>query len=203
MADSQVFTIGHSNQELDEFLELLRSYCIDAVVDVRSHPGSAWSPQFNRANLSAQLKSKGFRYAFMGDRLGVRTEDLSLFENGRISYLRLAESSAFKEGLRQVIRASATRQIALMCSEQDPLACHRSVLIAPLLEQADVHVAHILRSGDLVSQDQLVEQLLQEENLAQPDLFESRESRVNSAFQKRERVIAWRSDTGAGESIRQ
>jgi len=201
MTQSQVFTIGHSNQELDEFLDLLQNSCIDAVVDVRSHPGSAWSPQFNRANLSVKLKSEEVQYAFMGGQLGVRSQDSSLFEDGRISYRRLAESSVFKEGLQQVVRASAKRQIALMCSEQDPLACHRSVLIAPLLEQADVRVVHILRSGDLISQDQLVEQLLREENLDQPDLFESRESRVNSAFQQRERVIAWRSNEIAGEPI--
>ena len=203
MTTSCVFTVGHSNQSLDEFIELLQLHRVEAVVDVRSHPGSAWSPQFNRAPLRDRLKSDGIRYAFMGNQLGVRSKDPSHFQDGRISYGRLAESAEFQQGLNQLVRASAQHRVALMCSEQDPLSCHRSVLIAPLLKSASVSVHHILRSGELVSQDELVEQLLREENLAQPDLFQSRDSRIAAALQKREEAIAWRPDADTREPVHQ
>ena len=198
MTTSRVFTVGHSNQPIDEFIELLQLHRVEAVVDIRSHPGSTWSPQFNRAPLRDRLKSDGIRYAFMGNQLGVRSKDPSHFQDGRISYGRLAESAEFQQGLSQVVRASAQQQVALMCSEQDPLTCHRSILIAPALEQAGIDVRHILRTGDLVPHDELLERLLKEEQLAQPDLFKPHDLRIREAMVKRESAIAWRDPVAAG-----
>ncbi len=198
MASPHIFTVGHSDQDADSFVELLSRYDVTAVVDVRSHPGSSWAPQFNRASLRDRLKKSGIRYAFMGEQLGVRSQVPSHFQDGRISYERLAESAEFQQGLSQVVRASAQQQLALMCSEGDPLRCHRSILIAPALEQAGITVKHILRSGDSAAHAELLERLLREENLAQPDLFESYDVRIKVALAKRERAIAWRNPITAG-----
>lgn len=47
----EVFTIGHSNHELGEFLGLLKRQGIEALVDVRSHPRSRYAPRFDAAAL--------------------------------------------------------------------------------------------------------------------------------------------------------
>lgn len=198
MPKSQVFTVGHSDQDVEAFVALLKRHGISAVVDVRSHPGSAWATQFNREPLRNFLRGSSIRYAFMGEQLGVRSKDPSHYEAGRVAYQRLAASTAFGEGIQRVKRASVNERLAVMCSEQDPLTCHRSVLIAPALEQANVSVTHILRSGELVPHAELLERLLREEKLAQPDLFRPRELRIKEALAKREEAIAWRTPAAAG-----
>ena len=192
MANRQIFTIGHSDQDAATFVELLKRSNVTAVVDVRSHPGSTWAPQFNRPALRDLLRSHGIRYAFMGEQLGVRSTDPSHYQNGRVAYAKLSASSSFRDGLSRVARASADETIAIMCSEQDPLICHRSILIAPALEQAGISVSHILRSGEIVSHAALLDRLLDEEKLAHPDLFESYDVRIKAAMAKREHAIAWR-----------
>ncbi len=198
MASPQIFTVGHSDQDADSFVELLSRYDVTAVVDVRSHPGSSWAPQFNRSAIRSLLRTHNIRYAFMGEQLGVRSRDPSLYQDGRIAYARLLTSPPFREGLSRVARASADEVIAVMCSERDPLTCHRSILIAPALEQAGITVKHILRSGDSIAHADLLERLLEEEKLAQPDLFEPHDVRIKAALAKRERAIAWRDPIMAG-----
>jgi hypothetical protein len=46
-----VYTIGHSNHELETFIQLLRQFGVTAVVDVRSHPYSRLD-HFNREALA-------------------------------------------------------------------------------------------------------------------------------------------------------
>ena len=44
-----LFTIGHSNHELVDFIDMLRIHEVTMVADVRSHPYSRLHPQFRRA----------------------------------------------------------------------------------------------------------------------------------------------------------
>src|SRR5690606_12029525 len=57
-----VWTIGHSTRSLDDFVELLRSYGVETVADVRSFPGSRKYPHFGREALAAALYERGFAY---------------------------------------------------------------------------------------------------------------------------------------------
>lgn len=43
-----IMTIGHSTLKPEEFIKLIRHHKIDAIWDVRSHPGSTNCPHFNR-----------------------------------------------------------------------------------------------------------------------------------------------------------
>ena len=52
----ELFTIGHSDHKMFDFLRLLRSHGITALVDVRSHPISRVHPQFNKRVLAGDLK---------------------------------------------------------------------------------------------------------------------------------------------------
>src|SRR5690606_34083144 len=57
-----VWTIGHSTRSLDEFLALLKGYEIEAIADVRSHPGSRKYPHFGQEALAAALRNEGLAY---------------------------------------------------------------------------------------------------------------------------------------------
>jgi uncharacterized protein (DUF488 family) len=58
----EIFTIGHSNRSIEEFLSLLSLYKIEILVDVRRWPMSNKFPHFNSENLSRSLSSIGLKY---------------------------------------------------------------------------------------------------------------------------------------------
>jgi len=146
-----VWTIGHSTHPIDDFLCLLHNHGITAIADVRSMPFSRFNPQFNKVVLERALADAGIRYVFLGRELGARSDDRSCYHDGRVSYSRLAQTASFREGIDRVIKGSETYRIALMCSEKDPLDCHRTILIAEALGRHDIHVQHVLSSGELES----------------------------------------------------
>lgn len=148
MPGRSLFTIGHSNQAMADFLALLDRHGVTAVGDVRSNPYSRWT-QFGRENLAGTLKDHGLRYVFLGDQLGARRTEAECYADGRADYERVAQLPAFLEGLARLERGSAEHVIALMCAEREPLHCHRGVLIARRLVDRGWRVRHILGDGSL------------------------------------------------------
>ena len=43
-----IWTIGHSTHSLEEFINMLQSFSIELVADIRSFPGSRRYPHFNK-----------------------------------------------------------------------------------------------------------------------------------------------------------
>jgi len=144
-----IFTVGHSTHEASVLLDLLEKHGVAAVVDVRSAPYSGRAPHFNREALAEILRSRGIRYAFLGDELGGRSDDPSCFVEGRVQYDRLADKAAFQSAIRKLVSNSRSRQIALLCAEKEPLECHRALLVGQVLHTQGHAVAHILADGRL------------------------------------------------------
>src|SRR5215475_3029226 len=107
-----LYTIGHSNRSLEEFLEALKAHGITAIADVRSQPYSRMNPQFDREALSASLKAEGIAYVFLGKELGARSPDSSAYEDGKVQFERLARASIFQEGLDRVRQGMAQFRVA-------------------------------------------------------------------------------------------
>ncbi len=57
MSLKEIYTVGHSNHQIDYFLELIKFKEINCIVDVRSTPASSYSPQFNKVPLKNYLKN--------------------------------------------------------------------------------------------------------------------------------------------------
>lgn len=191
MSLSRVYTIGHSNHTLKKFVHLLKESEIEVVVDVRSAPYSAMYPYFNRECIQSTLKKESIGYLFLGDSIGGRSKDKSVFEDGRVVYSRLAEKSEYQNGIRRVIEGGARYVIALMCSEKEPLDCHRSLLVSQSLVESGAQVSHIHADGKAEGHDDAVQRLLRSFNLDAPDLFGEDSSRVKEALLKQERKIAF------------
>jgi hypothetical protein len=103
----------------------------------------------------------------------------------------MAASPEFRAGLARLIEAAERHRIAAMCSEKDPLDCHRCLLVGRALATEGVNVGHILPSGEIMGQAQAEERLLGLENLAEPVLlFESLDARLTEAYRSRARKIA-------------
>lgn len=190
---SSVYTVGHSNHPAEVFLGLMLRHGVEEVVDVRSAPHSRYNPQFNRKALQAALAAAGVGYVFMGEELGGRPANPSCYDSeGRVQYDRLAETEAFKGGVRQVVRWAGERRLALMCSEKEPLACHRTLLIAQVLAARGLAVAHMLADGNLESHAAVMNRLLDRLQLPRDgDLFRSREQCLADAVKRQARQVAY------------
>ena len=187
------FTIGHSNHAVEKFLRLLLGHRIEEVLDVRSSPHSRFNPHFNRRALETTLDEAGLGYGFMGDALGGRPADPSCYDReGRVQYDRLAETDAFKAGIRQVIRRAGERRTALMCSEKEPLHCHRTLLIAKVLTNGGIGVSHILADGGLEDHAAAMDRLLDRFHLPRDgDMFCSRERHIAIALGRQAQQVAY------------
>ncbi len=173
-----VLTIGHSTHTLETFVTLLQLHDVTAVADVRSRPYSRFNPQFNREPLADALSRNGVRYVYLGHALGGRPDDPSCYEGGRIRYDLVAGTEPFKGGLVRVVRGAAKYRIALMCSEKEPLACHRTLLVSRALDEQGIDVAHIHADGRAEPHSEAMDRLLDLQKLHRKDLYATREELI-------------------------
>jgi uncharacterized protein (DUF488 family) len=157
-----LFTLGHSNQEMSDFLGTLLRHEIKVVCDVRSRPGSFRFPQFNREPLEAQLTTAKIRYEFCGEQLGGRPLDPQCYlSNGLVDYSKRRRAPGFLEAIDKAIALARERKTAILCAEEDPLHCHRFLLICPALVARGVAPVHLRRGGAAETQRDAEDRLLQ------------------------------------------
>jgi uncharacterized protein (DUF488 family) len=202
--DSRVLTVGHSNHDLPRLLELLRAAGVDAIADVRSSPFSRRHPQFNRPELEHGLQAAGVVYVFLGELLGGRPADPELYdEEGRVDYRRVRDTEPFRRGLERVERATAKYRVALLCAEEDPLDCHRGLMIAPALVERGALPVHLRGDGTLETTAALEDRLLAATR--QDGLFalteEDRREALETAYDVMARKKAFRVQPGEEESV--
>ena len=192
---ARVLTIGHSTLALGSFLNLLRKAGVTAVADVRSSPFSRRSPHFNRDDFRASLKESGIKYVFLGKELGGRPRAQNLYCNGVADYEKMALEPTFLKGIDRIVDGSKEHTIGLMCSEHDPLDCHRCLLVGRALADRKISIGHILSNGNIATQYDIEERLLalvgvQKKDMK--DMFASREELLSVAYQSRAKAVAYR-----------
>jgi len=186
-----IFTIGHSGLTYEQFRTLLLRANIAAIADVRTVPYSRYLPQFNREPLSSELRADGISYVFLGKELGGRPSEHEFYCEGVADYEKMAKAADFGRGLDRVVEGSKKYRIALMCSEHDPLDCHRCLLVGRALAERGVRVSHILSDGAIVSHSEIEEKLLALSGRSEDDLFASRAERLAAAYRDRARKAAF------------
>lgn len=187
----EVLTIGHSTLPYERFLELLRRANVTAIADVRSAPYSRQFPQFNRETLSNELRADGIAYVFLGKELGGRPSERQFYCDGIADYERMARTVDFARGLERVIEGAKKYRIALMCSERDPLDCHRCLLLGRALAQRGLRLGHILGDGRVVSHSEIEDKLLELSGRDTDDFFAPRAERLAVAYRERGRKVAF------------
>lgn len=146
---NQLFTIGHSTYPEEHLFLLLKQFQIDYVLDVRSVPFSRHAPQYNSNYLHFRLKKIGVGYLKMGDSFGARWDDRSLFHSeGYLDFEKVRATELFRKGKDRVLKGLENYNLALMCTEKDPINCHRSIMVAREFELEGVSVRHILHMND-------------------------------------------------------
>ncbi|HUH56450.1 MAG TPA: DUF488 domain-containing protein [Rhodanobacter sp.] len=147
-APATVWTIGHSTRPFDVFLELLRTYRIEALADVRRFPGSRRYPYFASEALAESLPAHGIDYQWLpklGGRRKVQPGSLNTaWRNASFQgYADYTATDEFAEGLDALLTLAARRRTAMMCAEAVWWRCHRS-LVSDVLKARGIEVIHIM-----------------------------------------------------------
>ncbi len=192
----QVYTIGHSNHEIHDFIDLLRRHRIEVVCDVRSAPYSKHAPQFNSEAIRRALQEAGIRYVYLGRELGPRSDQPSCYVDGKVQYDRLAETEAFREGIERLKTGIENFRVALMCSEKDPLTCHRTILVCRHLRGPDLEIRHILEDGRLEAHTEAEKRLMALLKIPPFTLFDTPEAQIERAYDEQGERIAYTTPNG-------
>ena len=142
-----VYTIGHSTLPLEAFIERLKAFGVQRVVDVRTIPRSRHNPQFERQTLGPALRRRGIGYIHVkglgGLRHASRDSINTAWRNASFrGYADYMQTEDFRRSLQRLMQMAKEKTIAVMCAEAVPFRCHRS-LIADALTVRGVDVQHI------------------------------------------------------------
>jgi uncharacterized protein (DUF488 family) len=174
----ELYTIGHSTLEMDDFQSLLKENYIQVLVDVRSQPYSRFNPQFNRESFKHAMAHADIEYVFAGEYLGGRPTDPTCYKDGvvpdgKADYLKLVDYAEvmkrdwYRRGIERLLQLMGENLTAIMCSEEDPVQCHRHHLIAQTLLERGITVWHIRANRDVEEAKLLPEKI----EARQPPLF--------------------------------
>ena len=199
MMKNTFFTIGHSIHAEERFIALLKQHSIQMVCDVRSQPYSKYNKQFNKEYIEKALEKHKIAYLFLGKELGGRSENSSYYINGKLQYNLLSKDSLFQRGLNRLIAEKKKHIVAVMCSESDPLKCHRTILICHELCRTinfpKDRIYHILSDGSLQSHKEIEKTLLEQFKIS-PDMLRDEKECIKEAYHRQAQKIAysWKKD---------
>ncbi len=155
-----LYTVGHSNRTIYELLMLLQLADINCVVDVRSVPASSYAPQFNKEPLSMFLKRNNIYYMHFGEEFGARRNDSVI--DGQVNFEVAAKTEKFQQGVARIYNGLKRNfHIAFMCSEANPLSCHRFSLVSRYFFEHDVDVKHILCNKEIKTHSDLEAEMIE------------------------------------------
>ena len=146
-----LWTIGHSTRTLEELIEMLHSFQIEMLVDIRSFPGSRRYPQFNKEALEVSLPENKIQYIHLkelGGRRKVNPDSKNtvwrhVAFRGYADYM---ETEDFKKGILKLETIALQSRTAFMCSEAVWWRCHRS-MVSDYLKAHGWKVMHIMGVG--------------------------------------------------------
>lgn len=139
MSARQIWTVGHSNREIEGFLSLLREHSIELVADVRRFPASRRQPQFGAHALRAALAESDCEYRHFENLGGRRNSRMPDSPNGgwRVesfnAYADYMLTEPFGRALEELTDAAGRRRTAIMCAEALPWRCHRRLIADALI----------------------------------------------------------------------
>jgi uncharacterized protein (DUF488 family) len=143
-----VFTIGHSNRTIEDFIGLLRSNGVQRVIDIRTIPKSRHNPQFNEDAFASALRARKISYVHMKKLGGLRhalvdSVNLGWYNASFRGFADYMQTEEFEEGLDRAMELAESKPSALMCAEAVPWRCHRS-LVADALVVRGIPVMDII-----------------------------------------------------------
>ncbi len=152
MAETTVYTIGHSTRPLDEFVRMLKRNGVERLVDVRTVPRSRHNPQFAEQELARTMPLASIDYGRLAELGGLRHSPVAAetvngaWRNPSFrSYADYMQTPDFARGIDTLIALAEQQTVAIMCAEAVPWRCHRSLI-------GDALLARGVRVEDIMSE---------------------------------------------------
>ena len=102
----KIYTIGHSNRNIEKFLELLKNYEIEYIIDVRRFPTSKIE-EYKKENLEKFLAANKIKYIHM--------RNLGGFRGG---YEKWMLSNEWKKAYEMLKKIALNCITAILCAEK-------------------------------------------------------------------------------------
>ena len=149
-----IYTVGHYDYDLEQFLDMLKRAKVTKIIDVRSFPNSKCHPQYKQEPFQKWLKEHDIGYQHLTALGGRRQRSGEVGENLNAgwqnqsfhNYADYTLTNDFKEGIQYLFAEAEEDTVALMCAERHPSRCHR-LIISNWLVGHDVEVKHIIVSN--------------------------------------------------------
>ena len=157
-----IYTIGHSNYPVEKLIDMLKHYDVNCVIDIRGTPYSKYNVQYNKENIANTLTEAGFLYIYMAKELAAKRENkVSYNKEGYSDFEKVVTEKDFLNGIQRLkTGCEKGYRIALLGAMQEPIRCHRSILVGRALVEHKFDVKHILDDYTLASQENIEENLL-------------------------------------------
>lgn len=157
----EIFTIGYAGFEIEDFIKVLKEYHINSLIDVRSSPFSKFHSDYNKLLLCKTLQERRIIYRNYNREFGARQDDKMYYPNGYLDFSMFTRSKIFKEGMHKIIKAIPLGyKFVLMCSEKDPINCHRTIMVGRAFFDNGISINHILSDGRIITQSDIETRLL-------------------------------------------
>ena len=158
----EIYTVGHSNYTVERLIDMLKHYNINCVVDIRGTPYSKYNIQFDKETIRYTLSKAGFIYIYMAKELAAkRINKQSYNEEGYSDFEKVIKENEFIEGIERLKNGcNKGYKIALLGAMQEPIRCHRSILVGRALRENGFNVKHILDDYSIASQEDIEQMLL-------------------------------------------
>ena len=158
----RIYTLGHSNYPVEKLIDMLKYYNINTVVDIRGTPYSKYNVQYNKETIEQTLKSEGFFYIYMAKELAAkRINKISYNKEGYSDFEKVINEEDFIRGIHRLEKGCKMGyKIALLGAMQDPIRCHRSILVGRALRDSNFNVSHILDDYSTCTQEEIENRLL-------------------------------------------
>jgi len=123
------YTLGYSGRSLYVILSLLKERHVRTLLDIRTNPVSMYRPEFSKNNLRHALEQQGVIYEHrpqFGVPRDIRAKAISLGSRQVIWdwYDQHVAQALVGINLHRFFN-TIEHPVVLMCSEMDPLECHR------------------------------------------------------------------------------
>ena len=157
-----VYTIGYTGFSIESFVNELQNHGINVVIDVRSSPYSERYADYNKDKLELLLPSKKIYYRNYIKEFGAR-QDNKLFysREGVLDFDVFSKSEQFLSGVEKIKNSIAKGyKIAFLCAENEPVQCHRTILVARHFHELGYNVVHLKPNNISISHCDIETQLL-------------------------------------------
>lgn len=129
----RIYTLGHSNRSFKEFIDILKTYKLKLVVDVRTVPKSLHNPQYSGSRFKQGLKRHGVEYIHMAGLGGFRrvkkdSPNKAWRNKSFQGYADYMLTEEFEKNLKRLINRSKRKRLVIVCAEAVPWRCHRSLI---------------------------------------------------------------------------